>query len=268
MINLSRILCSALLMLTSVVPAVSHEFWISPRGYTFALGAELRAEFRNGENFNGNQLAYFDRSSKRLQIAGPAGLQNILSRNGDRPAIAYQTTKPGLHILLHETSQSRITYKTPEKWAKFLRHKDLEQAASSHAARGLPPKGFREGYSRHVKSLVAVGHGVGADQEFGLETEFVALTNPYGDDFSGTMTVQLLYQGKPRPDTQVELFERPPSGKVKIRKLRTNSKGVASFATQPGYVYLADSVVLREPLGTDKKIVWETLWAALTFKVP
>ena len=62
-----------------------------------------------------------------------------------------------------------------------------------HAARGLPELAFREAYTRYAKSLVAVGAGKGSDARVGLKIEVVAGANPYTDDLSGAMPVQVFY---------------------------------------------------------------------------
>jgi hypothetical protein len=130
---------------------------------------------------------------------------------------------------------------------------------------------FRESYTRHVKALIGVGTGEGADAELGLATEFVAETNPYASDFNNNMKISLFYQGALRPDAQVEVFDRAPDDTVTITLYRTDAAGQADIPVTPGHDYLFDAVVLRPAPGatTDENaIVWETLWAALSFSVP
>ncbi len=247
---------------------MAHELWISPIEYRVGEGATIVADFRNGENFVGTQLAFFDRSSTRLQVAGPGGIVDVKPRNGDRPAIEIEAGKAGLHVLAYETTPSRLTYKDWAKWMKFVDHKDLNAVAAAHTARGLPQENFKEGYTRHAKALVAVGSGNGQDAALGLETEIVALTNPYAANFDQNMRIEVLYQGQPRAQAQVEIFERAPSGAVAVTLTKTDDMGRAVINTQPGHTYLLDAVLLREPMRDDDDIAWETLWAALTFQVP
>lgn len=268
---MSRLL-TVLLCAAPLAPLTAHEFWIEPEAYQVSPGDSIQADFKNGENFAGARLTYLERDTVRHEMAIAGAVQPIVSRSGDRPAV--QMAGPaveGLLVLVHETDTSRISYKTWEKFMKFVNHKDFKTAEADHLAAGWPQEGFRESYSRHVKSLIGVGHGRGTDRAFGMATEFVALTNPYDPAFEGTMKVSLTYLGDPRPDAQIEVFERAPDGEVAVQLHRSDADGNAAIPVQSGHAYLFDAVVLRkapDPGDDPKAPVWETLWAGLTFAVP
>lgn len=270
MFTLPRILAPVLVGLAGLLPcsSLAHEFWISPQQYQVPEGGTIEAQLRNGENLSGIELAYFEGRAVRHEMMQGQDVREIVTRSGDRPAILVQDVPGGLAVLAHETTPSRLTYRSWEKFAKFGVHKDFPNLAERHAARDLPTDLFRENYTRHVKALVAVGSGKGRDREMGLTTEFVALTNPYETTFMQKMTTRLLYKGAPRGDAQVEIFEQAPDGSVEVRLTRTNADGIAQIDTKPGHAYLIDAVVLRVPEYSGDDIAWETLWAGMTFAVP
>lgn len=136
-----------------------------------------------------------------------------------------------------------------------------------HEERGLAQSGFQETYTRFAKSLIGVGDAQGADRATGMEFELTALANPYTDDLSGGLPVALSYRGAPRPDTQIELFERGPDGMVAVTRLRTDADGRARIPVRPGHAYQLDAVLLREA-PPDSGAAWESLWANLTFALP
>lgn len=251
--------------------ASAHEFWIESQQYQVQSGAPLIADLRNGEKFKGSAMIWSDRQFTRFEMVSGETFIPVTGRLGDAPALQATAPADGLLVVLHETTPLSLTYK---EWAKFLRfadHKDFASAAADHLARGWPKQGFRESYTRHAKALIAVGSGAGSDRAFGLETEFVALSNPYVPGFDGVMAVQVNYQGTPRIDAQVEVFERAPDGSVTVSLQRTDARGAARIPVRPGHEYLFDAVVLRpSPLAGSSETapLWETLWAALTFKVP
>ena len=250
--------------------ARGHEFWIDPIDFTVAPGAEIAADIRVGEVYEGVAYSYIPANFRRFEIAEGDALRPVEARIGDRPALA-QAAGDGLQVIVHVTKDYRLDYADFAKFEAFVRHKDAEWTLAAHAARNLPDQGFGEAYSRHAKSLVAAGDGAGADRAFGLETEIVAEANPYTDDLSGGMPVRLLYRGAPRTEAQIEVFEKDADGAVAVTTVRTGADGRAVVPVQPGRRYMLDAVVLREPapaLAAELGVVWESLWANLTFEVP
>ena len=260
-------LCFALF--ANAVPA--HEVWLEPLDYTVPTDGMLQAHLVNGEEFEGTNFPYLMSRLTRFDMALGETTRPVENLSGSKPILDNAPLGDGLHVVAYVSTLSRLTYDDWAAWGRFAAHKDFATAEADHLARGLPQTGFTEVYSRHVKTLIAVGDGDGADQAMGLETEFVALMNPYTDDLSQGLQVQLFYQGVPRGDAQVELFAKAPDGTVEITLHRTDADGIATLPARAGYSYLADAVVLREPapdLAAEKDAVWETLWAALTFAVP
>lgn len=251
-------------------PTLAHELWLDPADFTIPRDVMLQADIVNGEDFEGSRLSYLPRRFSRFDMIRGEQVQPVENRLGARPALEAAPLGAGLHILAYEANTARVGYETLEKFASFADHKDFDDAVARHRARGLPETDFGEAYSRHVKALVAVGDGTGQDRPLGLETEIVALENPYTFDAS-TLPVQVLYDQAPRAAAQVEVFEKAPDGSVAVTYHRTDERGIANLPVKPGHAYLADAVVLRSPdaeLAEARDVVWETLWAALTFAIP
>ncbi|MEP5731830.1 MAG: DUF4198 domain-containing protein [Sulfitobacter sp.] len=268
--SVSRFL--AVLAFMTPLSATAHEFWIEPVLYQVEPGETLQANFKNGQEFVGSTLSYFDRNSARFDMIADGQRTELSPRAGDSPA--FDTPAPledGLVVVVHETAPSFVTYREWAKFLKFVKHKDFANAVDDHIAAGWSQERFRERYTRHVKSLMAVGSGKGVDEPVGLVTEIVALTNPYEDTFTNNMKISVLYQGEPRADAKVEVFERAPDDSVTISLHRTDSNGQAEIPVAPGHSYLFDAVVLRPAAQADASenaVVWETFWAGLTFAVP
>lgn len=254
------------------VTATAHEFWIEPLSYQVDANHRLQAQFKNGQEFKGNSLSFFDRSSERFDIIFDGKVQPVTTRSGDSLALDIAIpAKDKLISVVHETTSSKLTYREWAKFQKFAAHKDFASAEKDHIAAGWSQIKFRELYSRHVKALIATGAGEGRDSAAGLKTEFVALSNPYEDGFAGTMEILLLLDGSPRADAQVEVFDRAPDNSVTISLYRTDPNGKAAIPVTDGHEYLFDAVVLQpspEASPVENAIVWETYWAALTFAVP
>ena len=248
----------------------AHEFWIDPVAFEIASGGDLVADIRVGQEFEGAALSYLPNSFRQFAVIQGDANTPVLSRTGDRPALNQAPVEDGLAVLVHETTDSIVIYTEFEKFESFVSHKDALWVVDIHLEEGLPNE-FREVYSRYAKSLVSVGAGAGRDAEAGLETEIVALANPYTDDVSEGFPVRVLYRGAVRQDAQVEIFEQAPNGDISVSTVRTNDEGTAIIPVRNGYSYMLDSVVLRRPEGDSplhQTAVWESLWANLTFAVP
>lgn len=266
----SRLFAFFLCLLPLTVSA--HEFWIAPVAYQVEHEQRLQAHFRNGEEFEGTTLSFFAQRSVRFEMHVAGQVTRLTPRSGDSPALdVAPPIRDGLVTVVHESLPSSVTYRDWEKFLKFAAHKDFPQAAADHAAAGWSQVKFRERYSRHVKSLIAVGDGKGRDVDTGMTTEFIALSNPYDADFTQEMKVLLRYLDQPRADAQVEVFDRAPDGAVTISLHRTDAQGQVTVPVTRGHEYLFDAVVLRpapEAGMAEGATVWETYWAALTFFVP
>ena len=249
--------------------AFTHELWLDSESFQIKSGEILEIDLRNGENFNGINLSFFSNRIKQFFWVQKEKRADVISRMGDVPAMRVTMDHDGLVSVIYESSPSLLTYTEWEKFVDFVTHKDLGDVLERHAANGWPKDKFKEIYHRYSKALIGVGTAEGADQNFGLITEFVALENPYLDETPDTFLVQLLYDNVPRKDAQVEVFERNEKNVVRVFTLRTDDKGQLLIPVKEGHDYLIDGVVLREfNSNEDNAPIWESLWAALTFSVP
>lgn len=254
----------ALLILAFAGPAAAHEFWISPPDYQVPAGKPAVADIRVGESFKGNRNSYLTRRTERFDVVQNGRIIDPDATLGDRPVL-NKVLPEGLAVVVYETTDSRLTYNEFEKFMRFVDHKDFEGFPDRHDARGLPREGFVETYRRFAKSLIAVGDGAGSDLRVGLDTEIVAMANPYTDDVGGGLPVQVLLRGAPRVGAQVEVYAKAPDGTVLVRLYETDAQGMATIAVAPGYEFMVDAVVLEEGKG---EAAWHSMWANLTFKVP
>ena len=252
-------------------PVYAHEFWISPVKYEIGINQSIEAHFRVGQGFNGSSNPFLTRHTARQEVVQAGKLIQVTGRNGDRPAFKLAGLPNGLAVLVHETTDSTLTYQDYKKFLSFVKHKSFEGLPEAHTARQLPKVGFVESYRRFAKSLIAIGDGIGKDMPVGLDIEIVALTNPYTDDLSNGMRVRILMAGLPRANAQVELFERAigTTDEAAISLYRTDAEGIATFPVALGQEYMVDNVALL-PLkpAVDGNPVWRSLWANLTFSVP
>lgn len=260
----------ATLMSITAAPLVAHEFWIDSKAFQVETGENLEVYTKNGQEFAGVDLAYFTRRVVLFDRIDADGRAAVTPRLGDSPMTIDANENDGLLTLVYQSKPDKLTYREWAKFDKFAKHKAFGDVLEKHRARSLNEVEFKETYSRFAKGLFAVGDGAGQDALQGLEVEIVALKNPYTDDVSDGLPVQVFYREMPRVNAQVEIFERNAEGITAVSTVQTNAEGIAIVPVKSGYTYLLDNVVLREPsdaLAKETGAVWETLWAALTFEV-
>ncbi len=256
----------ALVLLTTAWPAMAHEFWLEPLAYRVAPGERIAARARNGEFFEGVELSYSARGYAQSGIALGDATGRLMGDNGQRPAVQTRPLGPGLNILYHTSTASRLTYDDLTKFEAFLRGKRLEAALAQHLAEGLPTQDISEGYFRFAKALIAVGDGQGSDRALGLGFELVAETNPYTDQ--GDTRFRLLYRGQPRANAPAFVFLKRGEAVEKI-ELTTDAQGRFSVPSGPAEVMVNAVMIrpsssrMREQMGT----IWTTLWASTTYRV-
>ena len=279
-------LMALLLLPLPFLPAAAHEYWLDPERPVAGARTPLRANARVGQFFIGEALPWLPDAVARLGIVDGKG-QRIPQRiPGDMPMFDDAVRQPGLQILYLETHPERLRWETWEKFIGFLREKRLENLAEEHKRRGLPEKGFVELYVRHAKALLWRGKepqpdtgSAARDHAVGLRLELVMLDDPFHPSASsaGKVRVQLLWQGKPLPDADVQLFSRPAGQRQQEsmpRHFTTDANGIAVVPVRSGHDHLLNAVIML-PLKPSEKAadnahgaVWISHWASLTFTTP
>jgi len=68
-------------------PVASHEFWIEPDQYQVPIGGTLQADFKNGQNFRGTTLGFFDRRSETYALIANDKRTELMPRSVDGPGV-------------------------------------------------------------------------------------------------------------------------------------------------------------------------------------
>lgn len=246
-------------------PVAAHEFWIAPADFTLAPDAALVAELRVGERFAGDTFPYLPPRFVRFDLVAGDEVLPLPGRIGDDPALNVSGLPEGLIVLAYVSTPSTVTYADAATYESYITQEGLEFAADRNAARGIDPVGMSERFTRHAKSLVAVGDGAGQDRRLGLKLEIVAGANPYLDDVAAGLPVQVFRDGDAFAGALLRVLTRLPDGTLREARATTDGEGRAIVPTVPGATVLANVVALDEEEG---EVPWHSHWASLTFAVP
>ncbi len=256
--------------LVAALGAQAHEFWIQPHKYRIESGGNLVADVRVGMDFDGNPLAYIPNQINAFNITDSDGTYKVDGRIGDIPSVNITPSGDGLQILNLFSTSSKLTWDEIQKFDDFVNLHGMGWVLPRHAERGLPEVGFKEAYTRFVKSLVAVGDGAGQDHFTGMFFELVAGQNPYTDDMTGGMQITVLFKGEPLPDKQVDLFYRDLNGDLTRLSVQSDASGQAIIPNIGDGEYMVNVVHMIEPFPEDQErtgIAWHSLWGSITYAI-
>jgi uncharacterized GH25 family protein len=257
------------LVLGLTAPAAAHEFWIEPKAYRVAPGAEIVADLKVGQNFKGDAYPYLKNRFVSFTVADQAGARAVTGDEGDVPAATIRTQDTGLKVLSYLATAHRLDFDTWEDFVSYVEQEGLGWVTEAHKRRGLPDRGFAEEYVRCAKALVQVGPPSPAHQDraVGMPLELIADQNPYADPNLVELPVILLWQGKPIGDIQLTIFQVTGGGGAATRTtLRTNAAGKATVSLRGGGTFLLNAVHMQAT-PPDRDAKWESHWASLTFEI-
>lgn len=271
-----------LILLTFSTPTFAHEMWIEPLVASAKSKTKITAHLRVGQDFNGEAMYYLPRNLQKLGISDATGDRKIVRVIGDFPIFEQTPKSDGLQILYYLSRATKITYKTSEKFQKFLQNVGLDWVYDAHKKAGFPKANFSETYIRYAKALMNRGTPSGQDKKIGLLFEIIAQENPYQlklKDGSGQLRVQLIWQDKPLAKAQISIFEKPAtnvnttdsSGQQDyqdstLTKLRTDADGFLLVPVKANKSYMLNSVQITRG-NSDTDVIWNSHWASLTFTI-
>ena len=259
-----------LCLLTIHFGAHAHEYWIQPHTYRLDNAENLVADLRVGMDFSGSKQPFVSNNFVAFNIASSEGTHPVEGRLGDMPAVNIMPSGDGLQVLSLFTTSSALTWDDYQKFDDFVNLHGLEWVLARHTERGLPDTGFKEAYTRFVKSLTAVGNGAGQDHYTGMFFELVAGKNPYTDDMSAGMPITILFQGEPLPNKQVDLFYRDFDGELTRLSVQSDANGHALVPSLGDGEYMVNVVHMIEPFPEDIErtgVVWHSLWGSITYAI-
>ena len=253
----------------------AHEFWIEPHKFIVKNSETISGDLRVGQMMKGAAYGYYPGHFKRFEIKKDNIIYPVSRELGAKPALDIKAQGDHLVTIIYETTDNTVFYDKWTKFEEFLIEKNLLEIKGTHEKNNFQKVQFKEIYSRYSKALIGSGKSLGFDQDNGMEIEIVLKANPYIDNVKEGLRAVLFYKGVPKPNYQIEIFSRSADHNIEKKVVLTNEFGEATIAVAAQTDYLLNSVIIRQP-STNKKsrdnsshpILWESLWASLTFRVP
>jgi uncharacterized GH25 family protein len=247
----------------------AHDFWILPTSFQPAAGAAVGLHLFVGEHFVGERVPRSAAQIERFFVVGPAGVRDVIGRDGMDPAGVLRADAPGTWVVGYRSRPSRVELAAPA-FEQYLRDEGLEHVIAERARVGESAAPAREQFSRSVKSILTVGATSGAEaamRPLGLTLELVPQRDPRQSNLAG-LPLRLLYNGMPLANAQIVGFRQDhrEAGPVEpAAKVRTDRDGRATVPSAPGRWLIKAVQMRRADAGSG--VEWESIWTSLTFSV-
>lgn len=264
---------AAILAAGTAAIASAHDFWLVPNAFRLEVGQQLTVFGRTSSSFPGSISAVaVDRvADARVLSADTVRFVAGLDIDGRSLRIRHSPEHAGQHVIAVRIHPRHV----PESAESFRRYLDLEGAPEALArferAGLMPTDSILRSYAKYAKTIVEVGSGGprAFDLSAGHPLEFVPLADPDLLRVGDSLSIALLYGGRPLPNAPVRAGVAGSIGDPAPRfdtDLLTDVSGAVTLAVHEAGIWNVRSLLVV-PATEPAKADWEAHWATLVFRV-
>ncbi|MCS6915615.1 MAG: DUF4198 domain-containing protein [Myxococcales bacterium] len=253
-------------------PAGAHDKWIEAEPFRLPAPGRVKLYLATGDGLRDAELRPLRRRAavSRLQLHSSAGKRDLLAalREDQQPIAVLEEGRVPAGTLIVALDAAPIDIElTASRFESYLFAERLFDVLAQRARGDREDAPVRERYSRCLKAVLQVGDRLDklAQKPVGQELEIVPQQHPYGLTPSTTLTVQVLFRGKPLAGRALSCANRFRSA-LASRTVRTDGSGKATCPVSRGGDWML-SLVHMEP-GKEEGVDWRSYWASLTFALP
>lgn len=244
----------------------SHEFWLEPKKFRFAVGDVMNVNFRVGENFRGELWDMKRHKAENVTLyttVGPSDLTKTVKATKDNH-LSYKFTRAGTHLLTLRSNAAFIKLSGSD-FNAYLKEDGLEDISAQRQHANVQDS-VREFYTRFAKLLVQVGPTTDNTymKRAGLDHEIVPLLNPYTIKPGAYMKCQVWLNGQLRKHALVKVWSSY-NGTTFLQNIYTESDGTVTFPIGTPGRWMVSSVAMAA--STKAGADYESKWASLVFEI-
>lgn len=274
-----RVGTAAALIILPVAAAYAHDFWLVPDAFEITPGDSLIVAGQTSSEFPESESAVTTDRIAEARLVGPRTDEPIqrLGRRDRSLLLAHRPSAPGQY-LIGVTLRPRTVR---ESAAGFLHYLELEGASGARAQiqrerllSGVDSVTRR--YAKYAKTIIQSGRGGGRtfDRGLGHPLEFILTTDPDNLRAGDTLTVRVLYRGRPLPGLHAHAgwVDWPVSrdtGRTPAHpghSIRSDSTGELLVPVAHAGLWNVRAIHIdRAPRGEGAD--WDTHWATFVFLV-
>ncbi len=252
----------ALLILFSAA-LFAHDLYLMPQKFRAAAGESILLSAHTGDSFPQSEHAV-DPARLSSYPRLPDGAWRML---GKATHATVLLAGEGAKVFAVST-RPRFLEMEAAKFEDYLKEEGLLAAQQLRRQKGESAAKSREMYAKFAKTYVVSGRPDRAyAQALGLKIEFIPQSDPAALKPGDELPVQVLFEGRPLADVQVEVAISADPRRKSLHKIVgcTNSRGeIRVPISQAGKLRLHCVHMQRVAQPTHD---WESSWASFTFEV-
>ena len=241
----------------------AHDLYLMPEEFRAGKPGPRRIWFHLGDGFPESDSAIgLDRLSNARAV-GQAGEFEVtdIQPSGDRVSGMVDLPAKGTYLITAESPTKDIDLPAAA-FENYLEHEGLQHVIEWRKKNGESQKNGLELYTKFVKSRVAVGKPDSFyNHKLGLPIEIIPEADPFTLSKKDKLPIQVLFEGKPAPDLQIQTSWAKGKQTDTTISGRTNQEGRLEVPLGQSGTYRIHTVLMRRAKD------WESFWASLTFPV-
>ncbi len=261
-----RLLTISLIVLVTLT-LQSHEFWLQPKKFKYALNEEMTVGFLVDESFDGEPWDLKNNKIEKLELSHLAKTTDLrLQVKPDaKEKLKYKFVEEGTYLLSMQSNEAYVELDA-EKFNDYLKEDGLENVIDIRTKTNTLDKPSKEFYSRYVKLLVQAGNKT--DDTFKKKTamriEIIPKQNPYLMKSGDYLQCLVLFNGQPLKNQMVKVWNKIGNTTFQQNNY-TENDGTLKFPISSKGPWMVSTVMMipSEKPGAD----WQSFWSSLVFGI-
>jgi uncharacterized GH25 family protein len=249
------------------VIAMSHEFWLLPKKFRYAMGEEAVVDFLVGENFEGEAWNLKKNRIEKIDhhhLAKATDIRSLLKPE-EKEKLKIKLAEEGTHLITMQSNFASIELDA-EKFNAYLEEDGLENVMELRKKNNTTAKPGKEKYARYTKLILQAGSKTDDTykKKTGLRMEIIPSTNPYKLKSGDYLECQILFDGKPVPHQLVKVWNKINTTTF-LQNIYTENDGTIKFPISSKGPWMVSAVKMIPSETPDAE--WQSMWGSLIFGI-
>ena len=264
---MSRYSTALFLLLSFAVSVGAHDLYIMPEKFVVGPGP-LVVALHDGDAFPESEVPMAIPRLRDARIWNQGRSSDLRNPRADGKRVLVDAEVPGAGtLLLSGRTSPNFIQLNPKEFLAYLKEEGLRHVIDWRTQNKATDKPGRERYSKFFKSILLSGKpDDGYRQIAGHTLEIVPSADPNTLRAGATLPIQVLFQGKPAADLQVEVAWAGSGSKEVAIAGRSDKDGRATVTLARAGKYRLHTLRM-EPCAEPQVADWESSWASLTFEI-